>query len=87
MKKIPQRMCVSCREMKPKKELLRVVKTANDEIFVDDTGKISGRGLYICKSTECVDKCKKTRAINRAFSCNVSDEVYDKIKEKLSAKQ
>lgn len=75
-KKIPMRMCIACRELKPKRELMRIVKSG-DEIKLDRTGKLNGRGAYICADKECMAKLKKQKLINRAFSCNVSDEVYD----------
>lgn len=82
MKKIPQRMCVVCRTQKPKKEMIRVVKTDEDTYVVDETGKLNGRGAYICASPDCIAKCTKTRALNRAFKKNVGEEIYQNIKEK-----
>ena len=79
-KKIPLRMCVVCREMKPKNECIRVVKV-EDKYIVDKTGKINGRGAYVCKDDKCLEKCLKTRAFNRAFKNNVSEDVYTSIKE------
>ena len=66
-KKIPMRMCVGCREMRPKKELLRIVRTPEEEIRVDKTGKASGRGAYICPKAECLEKAQKIRALERAL--------------------
>ena len=80
-KKIPLRMCVVCREMKPKNECIRVVKINDNEYQVDKTGKINGRGAYVCKDDKCMEKCLKTRAFNRSFKHNVSDSVYTSIKE------
>ncbi len=79
-KKIPTRTCIACRANKPKKELIRVVKF-NDEISLDLTGRANGRGAYVCDDIECVKKLKKIKALNRAFSCAVSDETYDGIME------
>jgi predicted RNA-binding protein YlxR (DUF448 family) len=79
-KKIPMRTCIACRQSKPKKELIRVVKF-EDEIFLDLTGKANGRGAYVCNDIECINKLKKNKLINRAFSCQVSDETYQKITE------
>lgn len=76
-KKIPMRMCVGCREMKPKKELVRVVKSPEGEISVDFTGKKSGRGAYICRSNECFSKAKKARCLEKAFSCRIDDSIYE----------
>ena len=75
-KKIPMRMCTGCREMKPKKELIRVVKTAEGEIKLDVTGKLNGRGAYICRNKECLIKAKKINALSRAFETNVSEDIY-----------
>ena len=75
-KKIPMRMCTGCREMKPKKELIRVVKTAEGEIKLDATGRLNGRGAYICRDKECLMKAKKTNALSRAFETNVSEDIY-----------
>lgn len=76
MKKIPLRMCIVCKEMKPKKELIRVVKSADGTIGLDTTGKANGRGAYICNSDECMAKLVKTKALSRTFKENVSSEVY-----------
>ena len=84
-KKIPMRTCIACRTNKPKKELMRVVKF-NDEIKLDLTGKLNGRGAYVCADKACVEKLKKQKLLNRAFSLEVSDEVYDKIMEEFLGK-
>ena len=84
-KKIPMRTCIACRTEKPKKELIRVVKYG-DEIKLDLTGKANGRGAYICNDIECINKLKKGRLLNRAFSCQVSDETYQKISEEFLGK-
>lgn len=78
-KKIPMRMCTACREMKPKKELLRVVKTVDGEIKFDTTGKLNGRGAYICNDMECLKKAKKTNALARAFETAVSEDIYNQL--------
>ena len=85
-KKIPMRTCIACRSNKPKRELLRVVKF-NDEINLDFTGKLNGRGAYVCNDKECVQKLKKQKLLNRAFEMQVSDEIYDKIMEDFLGKQ
>lgn len=82
-KKIPMRMCTGCREMKPKIELVRVVKTPDGEIKLDNTGKQSGRGAYICKNTECLNRAKKSNALERAFETKVGDDVYSALNEEL----
>ncbi|MEW6273672.1 MAG: YlxR family protein [Bacillota bacterium] len=75
MKKIPLRMCVGCREMKPKKELIRIVRTPEEKIAVDPTGKRSGRGAYVCPNRACVQKAVKARSIERALKCALAKEV------------
>ena len=79
-KKVPLRPCVACRTCKPKSDLLRIVKN-NENIELDYTGKMNGRGTYICKSRECFDKLIGSRLLNKCFKQNVSQEVYDKLKE------
>ncbi len=74
------RTCIACRTVKPKKELIRIVKNG-DGISLDKTGRANGRGAYICNDIECVKKLKKTKALNRAFECAVPDEVYARIME------
>ena len=83
MQKERLRMCIICREHSDKKELLRIVKNKDGEIFVDQTGQANGRGAYICKNPECFQKLRKTRGLNRAFRCEIKDEVYDKIGEEI----
>ena len=80
VKKIPLRLCTGCHEMKPKKELIRVVKTPEGEIKLDFTGKLNGRGAYICKSCECLEKAQKQKALSRAFECPITDEIYNELK-------
>ena len=82
-KKIPMRMCTACREMKPKRELVRVVKTTEGDIRLDTTGKLNGRGAYICKSKECFIKAKKINALSRAFETSVPEEVYSQLERSL----
>ena len=80
-KSVPMRMCIACREMKPKKEMIRVVRTADGEVSADPTGKAAGRGAYICTSGECLKKLNDKKLLNKAFSANVALEVYQKIEE------
>ncbi len=82
-KKIPMRMCLGCNEMKPKKELIRAVKSPEGEISMDLTGKKSGRGAYICRSIECFRMARKARRFEKAFSCQISEEVYDAMEKEL----
>ena len=84
VKKIPLRMCTGCMEMKLKKELVRIVKTPEGEVFVDLTGKKSGRGAYICKNTECFTKAFKTKRLSRNLEIPISEEIYDKLKEEVT---
>lgn len=83
-KKIPMRRCCGCNEQKPKKELIRVVRSAEGEISLDLTGKASGRGAYICNSLECLKKARKSRRIDRTFEVTIPDGIYDKMEEEIS---
>ena len=80
-KQIPLRMCIACREMKPKAEMTRVVKTADDEIYLDPTGKAAGRGAYVCNNADCLKKLNNKKLLHKAFSTNVGDDVYKGIGE------
>lgn len=80
-KKIPMRMCIACREMKPKQEMTRVVKNAEGEIRLDPTGKMPGRGAYVCNGEECLKKLGLKKLLHKAFSADVSSEVYRSIGE------
>lgn len=82
--KVPMRQCVGCGEMKPKSELVRVVKTSEGEISLDRTGKKNGRGAYICDSAACLAKAQKARRFERAFSSAVPSEVYETLEKELS---
>ena len=83
-KKIPMRMCVGCREMKPKKELLRVVRSPAGEISFDLTGRKPGRGAYVCHSSECLLRAIKQKQLERTFSAPISDEVRDALTEQIA---
>ncbi|MEG0306870.1 MAG: YlxR family protein [Clostridium sp.] len=83
VKKIPQRMCTGCMEMKPKKELIRVVKNKENEISIDLHGKKPGRGAYICKDICCLEKAVKTKRLERNLESKINDEIYDKLKEEI----
>ena len=84
VKKIPLRMCTGCMEMKPKKELIRIVKTPEGDVCVDLTGKKAGRGAYVCKSIECLEKSFKAKRLSRNLDTAISEEIYDKLKEEIS---
>jgi predicted RNA-binding protein YlxR (DUF448 family) len=83
-KKVPMRKCVACQEMMPKKELIRVVRTPEQEILIDPTGKKSGRGAYLCGKEECFRLAKKKKALDRALKVQVDDTIYDRLQEELS---
>ena len=85
-KKVPLRKCIACNENKSKKELIRVVRNADKEIIVDETGKVNGRGAYVCKSENCIDQIIKTRKLSRTFQIEVPDEVYTKLKNVIEIK-
>ncbi len=80
IKKIPMRTCISCKQCKPKKDLIRIVKN-NDDFLLDKSGKLNGRGAYICNNQECIEKLIKNKLLNKTFKQNISQDVYDKIKE------
>ena len=82
-KKIPQRMCTGCMEMKPKKELIRIVKNKEGEVFVDPTGKKNGRGAYICRNSECLEKAFKNKRIQKNLEIQIDDALYDSLKEQV----
>lgn len=84
MKKIPLRKCAGCGEMKPKKEMIRVIKTENEEISVDITGKKNGRGAYICFQEGCLEKAMKTKGLERSLKTAISEEIYDRLKKELN---
>ena len=83
MKKIPMRMCTGCGEIKPKRELIRVVKSPEGEIALDKTGRLPGRGAYVCPDLECLKKARKTRRLERVFSSAIPEEVYDALEKEL----
>ena len=82
--KVPQRKCIGCNESKPKKELIRIVKTPEGEMLVDDIGRANGRGAYICNNPECLQKAIKTKGLNRAFKMNVDTDVLIKLSEEMA---
>jgi predicted RNA-binding protein YlxR (DUF448 family) len=83
-KKIPQRMCTGCMEMKPKKELIRVVRNKEGEVSLDPTGKKPGRGAYLCRNIQCLEKSFKTRRLERNLETKISEEICTKLKEEIS---
>ncbi|MBQ5765673.1 MAG: YlxR family protein [Clostridia bacterium] len=83
LKKIPLRMCLGCNEMKPKNELIRVVKDPEGNISLDFTGKKNGRGAYICRSKACLEKAIKSKRIERSFSVAIPNEIYNSLEKEM----
>ena len=83
-KKVPMRQCVGCGEMKSKKELIRVIKTPEGEIVLDDTGRKNGRGAYICASMECLKTAVKRKGLERSLKVSIPTEVYDSLEQEMS---
>lgn len=84
-KKVPLRMCVGCREMFPKRELLRIVRSPEGEVSMDPTGRKSGRGAYVCHSADCLQKAIRHRQLERALETKLSDEVAQALQDALAA--
>ncbi len=84
-KKIPMRQCTGCREMKPKKELIRVVKSPENDISLDFKGKSPGRGAYVCPNMDCLKRAIKTRALERSLDIKIPGEIYDQLREQMEA--
>ncbi len=83
LKKIPQRMCTGCGEMKNKKVLIRVVKNKEGDISIDLIGKKPGRGAYICRDVECLNKAIKTKRLEKNLDKKIDDDIYEKLKDEL----
>ena len=86
-KKIPMRMCVGCREMHEKRELIRRVKSAEGMVSIDMRGKAPGRGAYICKKSDCLERAMKSRALERALEHRIEPDVYERLREELAANE
>ena len=84
-KKVPMRMCVGCREMKPKKELLRVVRSPEGSVSLDPTGRKPGRGAYVCHSADCLKRAIKQKQLERAFGCALGEETHASLLAELAA--
>ncbi len=84
-KRIPLRQCMGCREMKPKRELVRVVRSPAGEVSIDLTGKKNGRGAYVCPSAACLQKAIRSRALSRALETPIPEELYDTLRAQLEA--
>lgn len=80
MKHVPERTCMGCNAKKYKKELVRIVKNKNNEIKIDKTGKLEGRGAYICNNEVCLEKLKKSKRLERLFKQKISDEIYENLR-------
>ncbi|PNV61444.1 DUF448 domain-containing protein [Clostridium sp. chh4-2] len=83
-KKIPLRQCIGCSEMKSKKEMIRILKTPDDEIILDATGRKNGRGAYICPSMECLKKAEKGKGLERSFKMAIPKEVYETLEKEMA---
>ena len=83
VRKVPQRQCVGCREMKNKKDLIRVVRSPEGEISLDFKGKKPGRGAYVCPNAGCLKRARKSRALERAFETAIPAEVYDQLEQQM----
>lgn len=80
MRQPPERTCMGCNVKKPKKEFIRIVKSKDNEINIDKTGKMPGRGAYICDNIECLEKLIKSKRLEKVFEVKISDEIYDKLR-------
>lgn len=83
LRKVPMRQCVGCREMKPKKELIRAVRSPEGTVSLDLKGKLPGRGAYVCPDPECLKRARKSRALERAFSAPLPDEVWQSLEDQM----
>ena len=83
MKELPKRTCIGCNEIKIKKELIRIVKNKENQIFVDKTGKANGRGAYICNNIECLEKAKKSKRLEKTFEMKIEDSIYEDLKGEI----
>ena len=83
VKKIPMRQCLGCNEHKPKRELIRILRTPEGEVVADMTGKKNGRGAYLCHDVKCLRRARKSRRLDHALECTIPDEVYDRMEQEL----
>ena len=86
MKKVPERTCIGCNETKPKKELIRIVKNKEGQIFIDKIGKANGRGAYICNNIECLEKAIKTKKLERTFETKIESSIYEGLRGEMIEK-
>ena len=82
-KKIPVRQCIGCGEMKNKKDMMRILRTPEEEIILDLTGKKNGRGAYLCKQSECLKLARKNKGLERSFKMSIQSQVYEKLEEEF----
>ena len=82
-KKIPSRPCVGCRESRTKRELIRVIRTPEGQVTLDETGRMNGRGAYLCRRVECLQKARRSRGLERSLKVTIPDEIYDRLEEEL----
>ncbi len=85
VKKVPMRKCIGCQEMKNKKEMMRILRTTEDQVVLDTTGKKNGRGAYICFSKECFARAVKSKALERSLKMSIPQEIYDSLKKEIDA--
>lgn len=83
IKKIPNRLCLGCQQMKPKRELVRVVKSKEGDVSLDKTGKKPGRGAYICPNSDCLNKARKTKRIEKSLGIRIDERIFDQLEEEL----
>lgn len=83
MKKLPQRTCIGCNTQKDKKELIRIVKNKEGEIFVDKTGKLPGRGAYICDNIDCLEKAIKSKRLEKSFEMKIENVIYEELRKRI----
>ena len=83
VRKIPMRKCIGCQEMKSKKEMMRILKTTEDEIILDTTGRKNGRGAYLCFSKECFEKAVKNKGLERSLKMNIPQSFYERLKREI----
>ena len=87
MKKIPNRTCIGCNTQKPKKELIRIVKNTQGEIKIDKTGKLPGRGAYICNNSECLEKAVRSKRLEKSFERKIEEAVYEQLRNTIEKQE
>lgn len=87
MKKIPNRTCIGCNTQKTKKELIRIVKNAQGEIKIDKTGKLPGRGAYICNNSECLEKAVRSKRLEKSFEMKIEEDIYEQLRNTIEKQE